>query len=85
MTPDQQLCRLLDDTTAALAAFDLESLHTLIEQAEALQLTRPRVTKGNSVAATKQRILAATITATASNIRVLQRLRSGESARQWGH
>ncbi len=81
MASEEQLGALLDETTAALATFDLDSLQGLLQRAEALRDAGYEAVTSSLVA--KHQLLGTMLRSTESNLNLLRRLHGGDMRHTW--
>jgi hypothetical protein len=75
MQPGEQLGAILEEATAALTTFDLDSLLALLEKAEALRVASCEAVSARPKSlVTKRELLGAMLRSTESNLNLLRRL-----------
>lgn len=77
----EQLEAILEETTAALATFDLDELLVLLQRAEALQEAGCCALSDPVIA--KHQLLGAMLLSTESNLNLLSRLHHRETENSW--
>jgi hypothetical protein len=77
----QELDAILEETTAALATFDLDALLELLQRAEVLRHAGCKAVSRPVVA--KHQVLSAMLRSTESNLKLIERLHRREAERTW--
>ena len=81
MASEDQLDAILDETTAALATFDLDGLQGLLRRAEALHDAGCEAVSSSLVA--KHQLLGMMLRSTESNLNLLRRLHGRDMGQTW--